>query len=435
MTGFLILAGLVVVGILFAVISMMKDKGNEIPIAPISPDQVSFEGNLLAREKSAPPKPEKTLKVPPVKPIKQKSEKSGGLLGSLFRKKPPQKDFNLPTAPPLAPKKAKKPLFKLPNLLPFGKKVKIEKLESIEPLISLKETVSPDKFFQKPNEPKELRLKPILETPQTGTAAMKAALSSVTPSPQPPPSIVSVSKEMEEKIEKEIHLTTQLDELKEKFERTEKLFTEKSKELEKSQVLLDSELKNKREFNKVKDLLEKELADTRDRIRKVQVEFTSTKTESESYKKRINQLEEKVTKLEKELLKKDDEVDDLTKRLQTAASIPAKSAQQQPPVEPRQKTAPTPEPTLSPPQVVAMPEPPPPQSLAAEVTVAPQPPEPESLPKEKTPVLPQPQDEAPLPEAQLTPKEEPQTSPQVPQQPKEPSTDTPENNQTNTTKG
>ncbi|MBI5024637.1 MAG: hypothetical protein HZC18_06540 [Candidatus Omnitrophica bacterium] len=132
---------------------------------------------------------------------------------------------------------------------------------------------------------------------------------------------VTLSAAEEKKIEQEIDLAARSEEWKEKYERLNKLFNEKSAALTKSEESLQNELSNRKEFNKLKDMLEKELREAKDKARNVQVELNAARTEAEGSKKRIAQLEEKIIKMEKAILEKDDEVADLAKRLQAAVSI------------------------------------------------------------------------------------------------------------------
>ena len=153
---------------------------------------------------------------------------------------------------------------------------------------------------------------------------------------------VSLSKDEEKHIEEEIDLTLQFHELKEKYERLDSLFKEKSSELEKAQRSLETELRTRKEFNKVKDILEKELKDVKDRTHNLQIELISAKTEAEGYQKRINQLETKVTQLEKEILQKEEAMEELLKKqakiespktIQPQAVSPAPSHIPNPPTE------------------------------------------------------------------------------------------------------
>lgn len=142
--------------------------------------------------------------------------------------------------------------------------------------------------------------------------------------PDAPQATLSAAEE--KKIEQEIDLAARSEEWKGKYERLDKLFNEKSAALTKSEEFLQNELSNRKEFNKLKDMLEKELREAKDKARNVQVELNAARTETEGGKKRIAQLEEKIIKMEKAILEKDDEVADLAKRLQAAASIPPVTA-------------------------------------------------------------------------------------------------------------
>jgi ribonuclease E len=148
-----------------------------------------------------------------------------------------------------------------------------------------------------------------------GTASLRTA-----PLDEQPDPAASLSKDEVKDIEKEIELTSELNELKEKYERLDKLFQEKSQEAASAKESLEHEVRNRKEFNKVKDLLEHELKETKDKVRNIQVKLNSNTAENDSYKKRINQLEEKVTSLEKTIQEKDKEIDELSKDLQSKAA-------------------------------------------------------------------------------------------------------------------
>ena len=120
----------------------------------------------------------------------------------------------------------------------------------------------------------------------------------------------------EKRIEQEIDFAARLEEWKEKCERLDKLLQEKSAAFVKNEELLAVEVNNRKEVNKLKDMLEKELKDAREKARVIQVELNASRVEAESYKKRVNQLEEKITKMEKALLAKDDDIAGLVKRLE-----------------------------------------------------------------------------------------------------------------------
>lgn len=183
---------------------------------------------------------------------------------------------------------------------------------------------------------------------------------------------VTLSAAEEKKIEQEIDLAARSEEWKGKYERLDKLFNEKSAALTRSEESLQNELSNRKEFNKLKDMLERELREAKDKARNVQVELSTAKTEAEGSKKRIAQLEEKITKMEKTILQKDDEVADLAKRLQAAASIP--------PV-----TAAAPELAVSPLESSAAPVAPEVTAQPVEVTQEPAPAEPLVVPPQQAP--------------------------------------------------
>ena len=130
----------------------------------------------------------------------------------------------------------------------------------------------------------------------------------------------TLSRDEEKNIEQEINLSSELNDLKEKYNKLESLFNEKSDALAKAQESLDYELKNRKEFNKIKDVLEKELREAKDKSRNLQVELNNEKAEGERHQKRVNILEDKITRLEKDIREKEDKIDELVKRLQTFAS-------------------------------------------------------------------------------------------------------------------
>lgn len=142
--------------------------------------------------------------------------------------------------------------------------------------------------------------------------------------PAAPPVVLSAGEE--KKIEQEIDFTAQINEWQGKYERLDQLFNEKSAALEKSEESLRNELSNRKEFNKLKDMLEKELRGAKDKARGIQVELNAARTEAEGNRKRIAQLEDKVTTMEKVIRGKDNEIAVLNKRLQAVASVPSVAA-------------------------------------------------------------------------------------------------------------
>jgi len=184
---------------------------------------------------------------------------------------------------------------------------------------------------------------PIKKKPQTGTA-------SITTAPASEPA------QAQNDVWSNLNLSAELDELKKKYERLDALLKEKTSQLEESQKSLDTELRTRKEFNKVKDILEGEIKDLKDKMRSAQSERDSAKTESEGHRKRAEQSEEKISRLEKDLQQKEDKITELVKRLQTFAS-PA-TASTPPTVEkPRREEAPLlPEPQPEPAQMSEPPE-------------------------------------------------------------------------------
>lgn len=173
-----------------------------------------------------------------------------------------------------------------------------------------------DKFSQNPFNIPNQKQTPINSVNQT--------TNDIPPTPsQPilaPLSPKQLNSEEIKKIETEIDLSAELKELKTKHERLEKIFQERNAEFEKNQEELNNELKNRKEFNKIKDLLEKELKDAKNQSRDSQTKLNLIMAEMEGHIKRNDVLEEKVTKLEKDILRKEEEIDTLVKRLQTFAS-------------------------------------------------------------------------------------------------------------------
>lgn len=264
MTGFIVFAVVVLISVGFVFKLMMSESKEEQAAVVLNPDDIKKDGTVLK-----PPSVEKEKKAPkPERPLRK------SIIGALFQK--------------IKTLKKNREDVKAMDTAAFSIKEALEKSKGSDPIED-----------------------PAVSLPEVGTMAVRT-------SPKFEPK--ALSKEEELKIEKEIEVSSQLDELKEKHERLDKLFKEKSDEFIKIQAALDAELRNRKEFNKVKDILEKEISDTKDKLRKAQVETSTAKTEADSYKKRINILEEKTTRLEKDIISKEHEIDNLVKRLQTFAS-------------------------------------------------------------------------------------------------------------------
>lgn len=224
-----------------------------------------------------------------------------------FEKKKPEQDDD--SAQPKASSSLLKGVL---GKLKLGKKeLKPNDVPEVTPLPSLKEYLKAEKGENTEKVQEEVDGKP---EALTGTKGIK------TVSPEDSKEAKPLSQEEEKNIEKEIELTTELKELKEKYDKLDALFSEKSTEFEKSKKSLSHELENRREFNKVKDILEKELKESKDKARNIQGELNNAQVEIVSFKGRNVQLEDKTTKLEKDLLEKEDKISDLVKRMQTFAS-------------------------------------------------------------------------------------------------------------------
>lgn len=105
--------------------------------------------------------------------------------------------------------------------------------------------------------------------------------------------------------------------LQTKYEKLSSLLEERTSLAEKSEKSLNHELKNRKEFNKIKDILERELKEYRDKTKELQASLTTAQIESQSQLKRIIQLEENITKLEKNILAKDEEIKTAQGEIQT----------------------------------------------------------------------------------------------------------------------
>lgn len=148
-----------------------------------------------------------------------------------------------------------------------------------------------ENFFKKKAVAVPLPPAPQPQAAPRGTAAM-------TIEPYVAAEAAQITKHESELSLKHDELQAQYKELEEKYNRLDALFHEKSDNLEKTEKNLSHEIKTHKEFNKVKDIFEKELKETKDRCRNLQIDVTSAQTEAATYLKRVNQLEEKIKKLE-----------------------------------------------------------------------------------------------------------------------------------------
>ena len=146
----------------------------------------------------------------------------------------------------------------------------------------------------------------------------KIPATAIETTPQPPGEIKnsetsSLSAKEEKSLEREIELSSQLNDLKEKYALLDKLSKEKQKEFEDIESDLKNEIRNRKEFNKVKDLLEKELKDVKDKCHEFKNETSLARTKAETQERRIKQLEERLSGKEKEILEKEEEIKQILK--------------------------------------------------------------------------------------------------------------------------
>jgi len=211
-----------------------------------------------------------------------------------------------------------------------GKKDADDEIPAVTPLPNLKEYYG-DQAAKRPDTKPDQKVSPPRDEPEPVKQDKTAEEQ-------------SLPKEEENQIEKEIELTTELNELKEKYDKLDSMFNEKNLEFEKTKDSLDSELKNRKEFNKVKDLLEKELKDSKDKTRDAHAALNNTQ------KKRNTQLDEKASKLEKDLLKKEDKFTELMQQKQASINPPANVKPESDEEKKKEETVPEPIPPSSQPQ-------------------------------------------------------------------------------------
>lgn len=318
MDFFYVIVGVSVVGTIAAGFILLKAPKSEEPsIKPLHPEELGPDFNLDQPGTSFDqPLPE----IPGLKKKskfsfklfekkKEKPEKSADLagkkfLGGLFNKLKPKND-------PSAKTPKQEPLLSLKNFLEKEGK-------------SLKD-IKPDHKIQpefKTDILTHLDLDPTLSLPlkETGTASLKTTRSPLT---DLPPNLIDA--EDEKQLEKQINDDEKLADAAKRMAKTEQLLKERTDEFEKMQQSLEYELKNRKEFNKVKDLLEKEIKDTKDRTRDIQNHLNVSLQENENLKKRIEHLETKATRLEKEVLVKEEEIEKLNKeqKLTPATAAPS----------------------------------------------------------------------------------------------------------------
>ena len=315
MTTFLILVGISVAGVLLVFWLLknedkpsLRDLVAPVPTATFSAAPPTKKPALSTGFFSKPKKKEVIAggPLPAAKPLPTPQVKKPSLLTGLFARFKKEKKISSQAeaswpggAKPVTPQEKK------PSLLTgVFAKFKGEKKEAMaeSPLPSVTDFIEKSFVVYQ-------------DDPRSDPVAPQAALSAAE----------------EKKIEQEIDLAAQIEEWKGKYERLDKIFNEKSAALARAEESLQNELSNRKEFNKLKDMLEKELREAKDKTRGVQVELSAVKTEAEGTEKRVAQFEEKVAKMEKALLGKDDEIADLNRRLKAATgALPVVAAASEP---------------------------------------------------------------------------------------------------------
>ncbi|MBF0521722.1 MAG: hypothetical protein HQL24_01555 [Candidatus Omnitrophica bacterium] len=121
----------------------------------------------------------------------------------------------------------------------------------------------------------------------------------------------------------------------EKYKKMDQLLQEKNKTLETLEQGLNSELRNRQDFDKVKTLLTEELETAKQKTKKAQDGLSAVFKENQEYKEQIAELKQRLNYLEKNLLEKDQEVEELLKRLkqdqQNSFASPINQQTQRPP--------------------------------------------------------------------------------------------------------
>lgn len=262
-------------------------------------DEGSLSEALEIAEKTASPSSEEAPR-----PVSERKQGSSILKRLLALREKGRRFADADTDESTAPSKLKELLSPLSGLL---KKLKIrgrnEETEDGPETVSLP---SLKNLFQDDQEDTST------DEPKTGTASIKTVASERSAREQPSPKARSEEKTSEN----ESALSSQLSGLQEKYQKLDALFKEKSAELQKTKESLDNEIKNRKEFENVKELLEKEITDSKDRTRNIQAEGENAAAEIKRYEKRAAQFEEKADKLEKDLIEKDNKINELLNRLE-----------------------------------------------------------------------------------------------------------------------
>jgi hypothetical protein len=309
-----IMVGLVFGGIGFVIFLLANDKSSSDQLEQISITDILSDKNIEIDLSEALPGKEDKLSAKE-KPLKKPG---GSFFARFFKKAGPSEEIIVP---------ARKSVFQklsiagLADKIPFLKKRRGEEFLSPEECddlmtrtlkaqLGLQENKKPDKENNRPSPSGENR------TSSMGTASLKVASEAASdselplkmPAPAPAPKLTPAeSAALDQGIESSMAHA----ELQQKHARVEKILKERTGELERLQHDLQNEISNRKEFNKVKDLLEKELADAREKARLTNNALRAAEAESGTLQKRIRQMEDKISRLEKGLLAKEQEIQDI----------------------------------------------------------------------------------------------------------------------------
>ena len=143
----------------------------------------------------------------------------------------------------------------------------------------------------------------------TGTAAIK-----ITP-PEP-------STALDDPLtQREKELSNQMQDLRGRYSELESDLDKKSELLQPPKELLEKEAAMKEAIEKEKQAVKAQLDEAKKKTIQVEDLLSSTQSESDDYKKRVEDLQAKASAFEKQATAKDDEIDELLKKLKTKEQL------------------------------------------------------------------------------------------------------------------
>lgn len=322
---YVIMVGLVLGGIGFVIFLLANDKSSPDQLEQISITDILSDKNIEIDLSEPLPGKEDKSSVKENPPEKQ----GQSFFAKFFKKAKPSSAagydsaavaFEEITAWPRKSIFQKLPIAKLADKIPFLKRKQAEDSLSSEEYnelmtrtlraqLGLQENKRLDKETPKPSGEGK--------TSSPGTANFKIAPKEASDSDLPPKISTPAPKLTPAEnaaLDQGIESSVAYAELQQKHSRIEKILKERTDELERSQHDLQNETSNRKEFNKVKDLLEKELADTREKTRQTNNALRAAQAESGVLQKRIQQMEDKISQLEKGLLAKEQEIEDILRK-------------------------------------------------------------------------------------------------------------------------